>query len=48
MVLVQLLACTSPVVIVVGNTVLDLVGAFWAIRYVLMKVKAIRIVCGEK
>ena len=48
MVLVQLLACTSPVVIVVGNTVLDLVGAFWVIRYVLMKVKGLRILCGER
>ena len=48
MVLVQLLACTSPVVIVVGNTVLDLMGAFWVIRYVLMKVKGLRILCGER
>ena len=48
MLLVQLLACTSPVVIVVGNTVLDLVGALWVIRYVLMKVKGLRILCGER
>lgn len=48
MLLVQLMACTSPVVIVVGNTVFDLVGAFLVIKYVLMKMKGVRVLCDER
>lgn len=47
-VLVQVLACTNPLVIVAGNTLFDLAGAFGAAKYVLMKAKVLRVLCGEK
>ena len=47
-VLVQVLACTNPLVIVAGNTLFDLAGAFGTAKYVLMKAKVLRVLCGEK
>lgn len=44
----QVLACTNPLVIVAGNTLFDLAGAFGTARYVLMKAKVLRVLCGEK
>lgn len=45
--LVQVLACTNPFVIVIGNTVFDLAGAFLLAKYVVMRTKVLRVLCGE-
>lgn len=46
-VLVQLLGCSSPVLIVVGNLVFDLLGAFCVIKHLMMKIPVVRFLCGE-
>ena len=46
-VLVQLLGCSSPVLIVVGNLVFDLFGALGVIKYLMMKIPVVRFLCGE-
>lgn len=45
--LVQVLACTNPFVIVIGNMVFDLAGTFLLAKYVLMRPKVLRVLCGE-
>lgn len=46
-VLVQLLGCSSSVLIVVGNLVFDLLGAFCVIKHLMMKIPVVRFLCGE-
>lgn len=46
---VLIIGCLAwGMVFVAGNTLFDLAGAFGTARYVLMKAKVLRVLCGEK